>query len=153
MHSRADALRLAAEIARRFEEPVPHLALPRIFEFIVFGSTSKEENVTVGDLDIALLVSHTDDHDCKFVYLPRRLDEIMRELRKTDAPRIMVDFEPLWVKVLWDKSVQQFYWEDSKDPNLVENILGSFLRWDSLAGDFKKADRAYLDKYVPQSSV
>lgn len=147
MYSRADALRLAAEVARRFDRPAPHLALPRIFEFIVFGSTSREESVWVSDLDICLLASHTDDHDCKFVYLPQRLDEIVESLKNTDFPKVPIDFSPLWIKVLWDAEIQQFYREESKDPNLVPNILRSFLRWDRAGQVFVRADRAYLDKY------
>ena len=153
MYSRADALRLAALIARRFEEPTPLSPLPKILEFIVFGSTSRGKRNRVSDLDIALLADYQGCRDCRFIFFPSRLREILRELKSAGLPPVPVDFEPFWIRVLWDAKVQKFYRGAYKDPQFVPNVLRSFLRWDPRTGDFKRADRAYLNKYMPKSPV
>src|SRR3989338_4079513 len=88
MYSRADALRLAALIARRFEEPTPLSPLPKILEFIVFGSTSRGKRNRVSDLDIALLAYYQGCRDCRFIFFPSRLREILRELKSAGLPPV-----------------------------------------------------------------
>lgn len=149
LYTKEEALRVAEQIARRFGEPRPNL--PKIVEFIVFGSTANGTKDTVGDLDISVMFEMSDDPKRNFGNFPDRLEEIEAELYRSGARLPHIDFLPLMVNVIWDAQIQQMYRQRLRDPNHVHNILSSFLRWDPKSGTFVKADRAYLDRYVPKS--
>jgi hypothetical protein len=152
MYNRADALCLAAEVARRFEEPAPHLPFPNIIEFFVFGSASCDEKMSVGDLDIGLLVEKTEeqenDWDCKYSHLTDRFEEIERTLKETSPQLMPIDFEVIELGVLWDSRLQKAY-AGMAPKNFISNILSSFLRWDSRTENFQLATRPHLNIYRP----
>lgn len=155
MHSRADALRLAAAVARGFDEPAPNFSHPKIFEFILFGSTSREESIEVHDLDILVLAGEMDDEDnTEWGHFKKRLTQIKIALKKAGFPRIRIDFYNVETWVLWDEHTQKIYrhiFYSEKD--FIGKILQSFLRWNSKTGCFERANRAYLDKHIPQTPV
>ena len=149
VYKREHALAVAERLARKFGEPSPHL--PKILEFIVFGSAANGTKETVGDLDVLVLADFTKDPKCQFAHLPTRLEEIEAELRREGVALVPVDFAPLLVSFLWDEETRTIYRQLAKDPQLFDTMLSSFLRWDAASGTFKRADRAYLNnKYRPK---
>lgn len=146
---RADALRVAEAIARKFGEPHPNL--PKILEFIIYGSTANGTKDTVGDLDFGMFIQMPENHQ-QLINLPDRLEEIESELRKSGVQLPYVDFFPILIDVVWDSEIQDRYRRRMMDPNQIPNMLRNFLRWDVRAQKFVPANQEYLKKYKPRDA-